>query len=330
MGYSDSSLRTTLETALSEPTHLLRSNTKFKHLQLVVAISERLHIGRVAELLHLSQPAVSKSLAEIESLIGAQLFERTPSGLVETAQGKIFVRYARETLAQLGRVADDLAAARQGLAGTIHVGSMITASLLVPLSIKLLKEQSPNLTVRIDEGLVEPLMEKLSLGQLDIVIARLDSIADPGGLTLETIYQDAVVVVAAPDSPLLSQKKLQWPQLGDLPWVLPPPGTSSRRRYEEAIRQHGMPTPQDLVETGSFLSMITLTREREGLCLLPEALARYCQRAGLIGILPLPLVTLGSPIGIASIEGRRQRSGVALFAECFREAVRRELPQNAP
>ncbi|MEI7784854.1 MAG: LysR substrate-binding domain-containing protein [Betaproteobacteria bacterium] len=306
----------------------MRSNTKFKHLQLVVAISERLHIGRVAEFLHLSQPAVSKSLAEIESLIGAQLFERTPSGLVETAQGSLFVRYARETLAQLGRVADDLAAARSGLAGTIHIGSMITASLLVPLSVKLLKERSPNTTVRIEDGLIEPLMEKLDLGQLDLVIVRLDTIPNPTGLLLETLYQDAVVVVAAPDSQLVQQPNLQWQQLGALPWVLPPPGTSSRRRYEDAIRQHGMEAPKDLVETASFLSMVTLTRERQGLCLLPEALARYFEKAGLVSILALPSVTLGSPIGIARMQDRRERPGVTLFAECFREAVRTELPNS--
>ena len=93
---------------MAELRHLLRSNLKFKHLQLIVAISDRLHIGRVAEHLHLSQPAVSKSLAEFESIVDAQLFERRSSGLVETPQGKVFVRYARQALAQVGRLGDAL------------------------------------------------------------------------------------------------------------------------------------------------------------------------------------------------------------------------------
>src|SRR5215470_1853489 len=95
---------------------LLRSNTKFKHLRIVVAISERSHIGRVAELMHLSQPAVSKSLAEIESLLGVRLFDRTPSGLVETPQGKIFVEFAREMLSRSGRLGEELAALQLGFA----------------------------------------------------------------------------------------------------------------------------------------------------------------------------------------------------------------------
>jgi len=113
---------------LRQLSRLLRSNVKFRHLQLIVSISERLHIGRVAEHLSLSQPAVSKSLAEIESIVGSQLFERTPSGLIETREGKVFAEYAREALAQLGRLGDDLEAAQLGHAGTIVVGSVVAVS----------------------------------------------------------------------------------------------------------------------------------------------------------------------------------------------------------
>ena len=89
-----------------------------------------------------------------------------------------------------------------------------------------------------------------------MVIVRLDTIPDPAGLALETLYQDAVVAVAAPDSAVAAQPDLQWPELASLPWVLPPPGTSARRRYEEAIKQHGIDQPKDLVETASLLSML--------------------------------------------------------------------------
>lgn len=313
---------------MAELGHLLRSNVRFKHLQLIVAISERLHISRVAEHVHLSQPAVSKALAEIESMVGALLFERTATGLIETAQGKIFVRYAREALAQLGRLGEDLTAAQLGHAGTIRVGSMIAASVLVPLTIKLLKARSPNTTVRLEEGLIEPLVQRLGLGELDLVVVRLDSIPDAGGFVLEPLYQDAVVVVCAADAPLAAQASLCWADLASQPWVLPPPDSASGRRYEEALRQHGLGMPRDLVETASFLSIVTLARERQGVGLLPEALAKYWERLGLLRILPLPAMALGSRMGIARVEGRRPRPGVALFAECLKEAVQRELPDR--
>ena len=304
---------------------LLRSNTKFKHLRIVVAISEWSHIGKVADLMHLSQPAVSKSLAEMESLLGVRLFDRTPSGLVETPQGKVFVEFAREMLSRSGRLGEELAALQLGLAGTVHVGAQITGTaVLIPMAVKLLKERSPSTTVHLEDGLIEPLMEQLIEGQSDLVIGRLDAIPDMTGVKIEFLYQDAVVLVAAKGAPITRGTHLDWRQLAQEPWILPPPGSSSRRRFDEASRRLGMPTPVDAVETSSFVAMLTLIRERNTLCLLPHRLARYCEVAGLVTILPVPSFNISGPIGIVTVEGRRLRPGVTLFIECLREASERD------
>lgn len=310
---------------------LLRSNTKFKHLKLVVAISERAHIGKVAEQMHLSQPAVSKALAEIESLVGVRLFERTPAGLVETAYGKVFVAFAREMLSRIGRVGDELTAVQQGYAGTVHAGAQITGTaVLIPLAVKLLKQRSPTTTVRLDDGLIEPLMEQLLLGQLDIVIGRLDTIPDMRGVAIETLYQDPVVLVAASGAPITLRRELDWHDLNAYPWILPPPGSSSRRRFDDVARQLGLSLPTDLVETSSFVVMLTLMRERDTVCLLPQRLARYCEAAGLVKVLPVPALHVGSPIGLVSVEDRHLRPSVVLFIDCLREATAGVTPEVAP
>ena len=300
---------------------LLRSNTKFKHLRIVVAISERSHIGKVADLMHLSQPAVSKSLAEIESLLGVRLFDRTTSGLVATQQGKVFVEFAREMLSRSGRLGEELAALQLGFAGTVRVGAQIAGTaVLIPMAVKLLKERSPSTTVHLDDGLIEPLMEQLVEGQSDLVIGRLDSIPDMTGVKIEPLYQDAVVIVAASGAPITRAAHLDWQELAQEPWILPPPGTSSRRRFDEASHRLGMPTPGDVVETSSFVAMLTLMRERNTLCLLPLRLAQYFEGAGLVTILPVASFNIGIPIGIVTVEGRRLRPSVTLFIECLREA----------
>ena len=314
---------------MGELRQLLRSNLKFKHLNLLVAISERLHIGRVAEHLHLSQPAISKSLAELESIVGAQLFERTSSGLIETPAGKAFVQYAREALAQLSRLDDDLQAAQRGQAGTIEVGAVSACLRPVSLTIELLKRRSPSTTVRLEEALMEVLIERLRLGALDLAIVRVETLPDRNGLEIVPVYEDAVVVVTSPHSPLAKLPHLTWAELEGHPWVLPPPDTFSRRRYEDALRQNGLPLPTDLVETASFLSMLMLTRERNGICAMSEGLARYCERLGLFCVLPLPAVSMHSSVGIVRLEGRRRRPAALLFAECFRQAARNELPERS-
>jgi len=304
-------------------THLLRSNVKLRHLQFVVAIGEQLHIGRVAEQLHLSQSSASKTLAEIESLVGARLFERTSTGLVPTVQGKVFVEFAREMLSRMMRLGQELAAAQLGFSGTVNVGAQIGAAMLVPLAVKILKEESPRVTVRIDDGLIEPLIEKLRLGASDVVVSRLDSIWDTKGIAIEPLYDDAVVIVASPNSRLARRQKLTWHDLADRPWVLPPQESFARRRFDHAAGEVGLHTPEDLVETSSFLALITLVRERDCLAVLSERVARFCEASSLLKVLRLPAIHIGSQVGIAWREGYRPGPSVALFIKCLREAAKR-------
>jgi DNA-binding transcriptional LysR family regulator len=313
-----------------ELTHLLRSQVKLKHLQFIVAISEQLHIGRVAEQMHLSQPTASKTLAEIESLVGARLFDRTSTGLVQTAQGKVFVEFAREMLSRMMRLGQELAAAQLGFAGTVSVGAQLGAAMVVPLAIKILKEESPRTTVRLDAGLMEPLIEKLRLGEYDMVVGRLDSIVDATGITLEPLYDDAVMIVASPKSTLARKRNLQWSDLAGHPWVLPPQESLARSSFNRAAVEVGLQTAEDLVETGSFLALITLVRERDSLAVLSESVARFCEASSLLKVLPLPAIRIGNPVGIARLEGREPGPSVALFTRCLREAATRTREEREP
>jgi len=104
---------------------VLRSNLKLKHLQLLVALDEFRHIGRVAEFLSVTQPAVSKTLAEIERMFGLELFSRSTRGTDPTDFGNTVVRFARSVLADYSRTCDELAAAASGAAGHTSVGAMV-------------------------------------------------------------------------------------------------------------------------------------------------------------------------------------------------------------
>jgi DNA-binding transcriptional LysR family regulator len=313
-----------------ELTHLLRSNVKLKHLQFIVAISDQLHLGRGAERLHVSQPTASKTLAELESLVGARLFERTPAGLAPTAQGRVFVEFAREMLSRTTRLGEELAAAQLGFAGTVSIGAQIGAAMLVPLAIKILKDQSPRTTVRVDDGLIEPLIEKLRVGRCDLVVGRLDSILDGAGIAVEPLYEDAVVVVTSPESRLARKPRLAWRDLADCSWVLPPQESFARDRFNRAAADMGLRAPEDLVETSSFLAIITLLRERDCVGVLSEGVARFAEASSLASVLPLPAINIGSSIGIVHLEGRDQGPNTALFMQCLREAAARMHGQRPP
>ena len=93
---------------------VMRSNLKLRHLQLLVALDELRHVGRAAEFLSITQPAVSKTLAEIERMYGLNLFDRSTRGTVPTAYGISVVRFARSVLANHERTRDEIAAMASG------------------------------------------------------------------------------------------------------------------------------------------------------------------------------------------------------------------------
>lgn len=308
---------------MSKLKRLLRSNLKLKHLQLLIALDDLRHVGKVAELMHLTQPGISKALAEMESLIGARLFERSSRSTDPTHQGRQLILFARETLCQLDRVATELEAIESGSMGTVHIGSMMTANaLLLPRGISLLKQRSVNATVRVDDGLIENLVERLLLGQLDLLIGRLDAIKNPVGLEFEPLYLDAVVVVSGPSHPLAQRQNLSWRDFDGEAWVLPPPDSAARSRFDQQLTMSGLSPLRDLVETGSFLSLVTLLRERRALAILSESLARYFQQLGVLLILDAPQVHAGTSIGFARVAGRRDSPPTELLCDCIRQAAR--------
>ena len=106
---------------------VLRSNLKLRHLQLLVAIDRFRHLGRASEFLSVTQPAVSKTLAEIERMFDQTLFTRSTRGTEPTAVGSAVVRFARSVLAEYGRPRDEIAAVSGGAAGRTLVGAMVVA-----------------------------------------------------------------------------------------------------------------------------------------------------------------------------------------------------------
>src|SRR5262250_3035684 len=103
---------------------VLRSNIKLRHLQLMVALDEFRHLGRTAEFLSVSQPAVSRVLTEVEKMLGLTLFTRSTRGTEPTAAGESLVRFARSVLAQYEQTRDEIAAVESGASGRIRIGSM--------------------------------------------------------------------------------------------------------------------------------------------------------------------------------------------------------------
>ncbi|EHK65608.1 LysR substrate-binding domain-containing protein [Achromobacter arsenitoxydans] len=301
---------------------VFRSNLKLRHLQLVVALDEFRHLGRTAEFMAVSQPAVSRMLSEVEAMLGLALFDRSVRGTEPTPAGHAVVRFARGVLAQYERTRDEIDAAASGAAGKTRVGAMAVAMpVLLARAVRALKARSARATVQIEEGDLTHLLPKLRLGELDLFVGRLEPGYAAPDLQTEALFDEPMVAIAAPGSPIAGMAQPEWADLAALPCVMPPPWASLRVKLEQQFHRHGLQPSSDLMETSSYLATLTFVGERGGVGFLAQSAARRFERQGLCRILDVPLSLALPPVGIITLRGAGLPAASVQLIECLREAA---------
>lgn len=302
---------------------VLRSNLKLRHLQLLVALDQFRHLGRAAEFLALTQPAVSKSLAEIERLFELDLFVRSTRGTEPTAYGATVVRFARSVLADFARTRDEIAAVASGAAGRVSVGAMVVATPgLLSRAVALLKKQSALTTVLVEEGDLTRLLPRLRLGELDLFVGRLEPGYAAPDLETEPLYEEPMAIVAHPQHPLARSRKPAWDALAGEPWVMPPPWASSRVKLNQQFYKHGLVPPVNIVESSSFLVMLAFVRDHGALGFVAQSVARHLEREGLARALRVKLDIELPPVGLITPRQRLRTPACEQLMDCLRRAAR--------
>ena len=308
---------------MPEIDRVLRSNLKLKHLQLLVALDEFHHLGRASEFLSLTQPAVSKTLAEIERMFGLQLFVRSTRGTEATAYGKTVVRFARSVLADYSRTRDEIAAVASGGAGRTSVGAMVVATPgLVTRAVALLKARSSQTIVSIEEGDLTRLLPLLRTGELDLFVGRLEPSYAAPDLQTEALYEEKMSIVVAPDHPLARKAKPTWEDLASLPWVVPPAWASSRIKLYQLFYKRRLNPPGDIIESSSFLVTITFVRKRPAIGFVAQSVALHLEREKLARTLPIRVPIELPPVGIITMRNRIRTPATDQLIECLRRAAR--------
>lgn len=317
---------------MSQIDRVLRSNLKLRHLQMLVALDQFRHLGRASEFLSQTQPAVSKSLAEVERMFGLDLFTRSTRGTEPTPFGEAVVRFARSVLSDFARTRDEIDAVASGAAGRVSVGAMVVATPgLVAGAVERLKRHSSLTTVHIEEGDLTRLLPRLRVGELDVIVARLEPGYAAPDLATEPLVEEAMRIVVRPDHPLATARKSKrppWAELARMPWVMPPPWASSRIKLNQMFYSQQLDPPSDIVESASFLVTLTFLRQRGAAAFVADNVARYLAKEGLAKALPIEVPIELPPVGLLTMRARRQSPAAEQFMACCREAAAAHQPQR--
>lgn len=220
-------------------------------------------VHAAAERMHLSQPAVTRMIKEIEEVFGGPLFDRMARGIAANHIGAELMRRSDVLMAGLGAAQEEAAIMRSGGSGLIRIGTF-SGSNMLPSGIVELRRRLPRLAVQIREFQIDLLIAELLRGELDCIVGALapDEFNNErlDRLQVHLLASDRLSVVATRTHPLASRKKISWARLANEDWILPPRGSLLRRAVIAACLTEGVTPPHPSIECLSTLTVLTFLR----------------------------------------------------------------------
>ncbi len=251
----------------------LLSRLRFKHLQLLLALKQGGSLSAAAGTLHLTQPALSKALGEIEAAFGATLFTRNARGLEPTAQGDIAIRGASMLLQELSHLGRETA--QQPAVTWLRLGAPpFVAQGYLPEVLCNIAAQAPQVRVQLQEERVPLLVEFLLDGRLDALITSYPTeLPEAAGqpLRYEKLFDTEFTVIAPADHPAARARNNEWQSLARYRWILPTHSSMLRRMMEEVFRREGVMAPIPVIECTSPFTNLQLVKAGLGISAVPSS-----------------------------------------------------------
>lgn len=204
---------------------------KFRHLQCFLAVAQHATLQKAAVALSISQPAVSKTIKELEEILNVRLFDRGRRGAEMTQQAEVFSTYAEAAVKALQQATNFMGPTKKATNPVIKIGATpaMTAS-FVPQALMAFRQRVPSIQVSILTGTTSYLMDQLHERAFDLVLCRHLDQEQMAGLSFEYLYADPLVVVVRPGHPLLTQPAAGQTESPRRFTSILPPKTSINRR----------------------------------------------------------------------------------------------------
>lgn len=300
---------------------------RIRHVRLLAAIEAEGALGRAADKLHLSQPAATKILQEVESLFGRQLFERLPRGVTLTPAGRAAIERFRVGLASLDLAVSAAERAEGRPEPLLRLGLLpLVAMDLLPRTLATLAKAGP-LPFRIDleEGTVPMLYQALREQAVDAVIGHLDrthmATVDAADLMTFPLHEDDLGFIARPDHPLTRRRGIDPAEIVQADWVLAPRSSYTRLALEEFFLGLGLPMPRPSIESVSFHTNIRIVAATDMIAAAPSTAIRHYQKLGLVKRLSLKGEPPKRPLLFTARRETMQLHGMRLFVAAMRSTA---------
>lgn len=305
-----------------EKNGLFSQRIRLRHLHTFVAVAQQGTLGRAAETLNLSQPALSKTLNELEQLTGTRLFERGRLGAQLTVPGEQFLTHAVKVLDALNTAGQALNRKEDASADVVRIGALPTAALgILPAVIGRFHQQQKSTSLQVATMNNTMLLAGLKAGEIDLGIGRMSDPELMSGLNYELLFLESLKLVVRPGHPLL-QETITLSRVMEWPVVVSPKGTVPRQNAEALLQSQGCKMPAGCIETLSASLSRQLTVDYDYVWFVPSGAVKEDLRQATLISLPVPTQSAGEPIGILT----RVDIPLSTGAQMLIAAIRKSMP----
>jgi DNA-binding transcriptional LysR family regulator len=303
--------------------HRLETRLKMRHYALLVAVDRHRSITRVAEQLSLTQPTVTRALADIEDIFMTPLFVRNRRGLEPTPAGEVVLARARLAMADNAALRQELQAVSAGRQGRLRIGVIpYVSTQMLDATWQHLFALRPRLALLAHEDTTHNLIQAVRGRTLDCAICRFSHDSTDGDLVQQLLYhQQACLVVARPSAGRLANRAaLDIAQLAEMDWIFPPSDTLIRQMINAIFAAAGRTVPVPLMEAYAPRTIASALQQLpRGVTVLPRDVAQAVAATGAAEVLPQPLPWSLPPVGLAWLRDSPKAAVIAALAAAVRQ-----------
>lgn len=247
-----------------------RRRLKLRQLEILLAAADTGSMAKAATRLAITQPAISRALADAEQTLGVPLFDRGAHGVEPTQYGRALLKHGVAAFGEFDQGVREIEFLADPTAGQLRIGTPAGISEgIVLTAINRLSRQYPRVVFHVAIATGSTLLDQLRERDIELGFDTLSGPVSEGDIDVEELYDEPLVVVAGVDNPWLRRRKIRLAELTNEPWTWPPPGSTYDSLVVEAFRANGVEPPRaaiythainmriSLAATGPFLAVVT-------------------------------------------------------------------------
>lgn len=272
---------------------------RFRHLHTLLEVTRQKSVAKAARVLNVSQPAVTKTIRELEGVLGVALLERDGRGIKTTHIGEVFMKHAGLAITALKQGIDSVAHSGAGDGPPIRIGTLPTVSVrIMPHAIKLFLKENTGASIEIVTGENSVLLEQLRVGELDLVVGRLAAPEEMTGFFFEHLYSEQVLFVVRAGHPLLGEARDLFERMDEFPVLMPTRGSIIRPFVERFFITNGVSAIPTQIETVSDSFGRAFLRKSDAVWITSAGVVAHDIDAGALVPLPVDTIETKGPVGL--------------------------------